>query len=79
MKVIDIQKAKFKECTEAAQHERVVLTEGGRPIALLVGVVGLDLEQIEFGHSDEFWKLIRQRRTQKSIGRSQLDERLAEN
>jgi antitoxin (DNA-binding transcriptional repressor) of toxin-antitoxin stability system len=77
VKVIGVQEANLEECVRQAQDERVVLTRKGKPVALLVGVQGLDLEQIELGQSDEFWKLIRGRRGQKTISRAELEKRLA--
>jgi antitoxin (DNA-binding transcriptional repressor) of toxin-antitoxin stability system len=77
VKVVGVQEANLEECVRQAQDERVVLTRKGKPVALLVGVQGLDLEQIELGQSDEFWKLIRERRGQKAIGRAELEKRLA--
>jgi hypothetical protein len=38
----------------------------------------MDLEQIELGHSDKFWTLIRQRRGQKTLTRAELEKRIAE-
>jgi len=77
VKVVGIQEANLEECVRQAQGERVVLTQDGKPVVLLVGVDGLDLELIELGQSDEFWKLIRERRGQKTISRSELEKRLA--
>ena len=78
MKVVGIQQANLEECIKEAQRDRVVITRKGKPIALFVGVKGLDLEQIERGHSDEFWKLIRERRREKTMSRAELEKRLAE-
>jgi hypothetical protein len=78
VKVIGIEEADLEECVRDAQRDRVVLMRNGKPVALLVGVKGLDLEQIELGHSAEFWELVRQRRRQKTMSRAQLEERLAE-
>lgn len=78
MKVIQIDEADIKECVKDAQHERVILIRQGKPIALIVGVAGMDLEQIALGHSDEFWQLIRERRGQKTVSRAELEKRLAE-
>jgi hypothetical protein len=78
VKVISLQGANFEECVQEAQRDRVLLTRKGKPVALLVGVKGLDLEQIELGHSDSFWTLLRQRRGQKTLNRAELDKRLAE-
>ena len=77
MKVVGVRDANLEECVQTAQRERVVLTRRGKPVAVLVGVRGLDLEQIELGSSDEFWAMIRQRRRQRTMSRAELDRRLA--
>lgn len=78
MKVIEIDEANIKECVKNAQHERVILTRRGKPVAVIAGVAGMDLEQIALGHSDEFWQLIHARRGQKTVSRTELEKRLAE-
>jgi len=77
VKVVGLQQANLEECVRQARDDRVVLTEKGRPVVMLVGVDGLDLEQIELGQSDKFWKLIRERRRQKTISRNELEKRFA--
>ncbi len=77
MKVIALPEADLAACVRAAQDERVVLTRDGKPVAVLVGVEGLDLEQVELGNSDRFWELIRERRREPTISRSELEKRLA--
>jgi hypothetical protein len=47
-----------------------------KPVALIVGVEGLDREQLELGSSDRFWRLIEERRKQKTITRADLEKRL---
>jgi prevent-host-death family protein len=76
VKVVGVQETNLEDCVEQAQRERVVLTRRGKPVAVLVGVRGLDLEQIELGSSDEFWTLIRERRQQRTMSRAELDKRL---
>jgi prevent-host-death family protein len=76
MKVIEIDKANIKECVKDAQHERVIVTRRGKPIAVIAGVEGMDLEQVALGHSDDFWQLIRERRKQKTISRAELEKQL---
>jgi antitoxin (DNA-binding transcriptional repressor) of toxin-antitoxin stability system len=76
VKVVGLQQANLEECVRQSQDERVVLTRKGKPVALLVGVQGLNLEQIELGQSDEFWKPIQDRRGQKTISRGEMDELL---
>lgn len=77
VKTIGLEEVDLEKCVRDAQTNRVVLTRKGKPVALLVGVQGLDLEQIELGHADEFWNLIRQRRKQKTMTRTELERRLA--
>jgi len=78
VKVIKIDEADINECVKDAQHERVVLIRRGKPVALIVGVAGMDLEQIALSHSDEFWQLIRERRGQKTVSRAELEKQLTE-
>jgi uncharacterized protein (DUF433 family) len=53
IKPIAIESATLEECVENARHERIVITRNGVPVALMVGVEGLDEEQIESAGSDE--------------------------
>ena len=41
----DLQK-KLRECVDAAQSERIVITRRGEPTAVLVGVEGTDWETV---------------------------------
>jgi antitoxin (DNA-binding transcriptional repressor) of toxin-antitoxin stability system len=76
VKVIPVQDAKLETCVREARGERIVITKNGKPIALMVEIQGMDLEQIELGLSDKFWRLIRARRRQRSLTRAELEERL---
>jgi len=78
MKTIAVRDANLRECLKYAQNEGVILTSRGKPAAVLLGVEGLDVEQIELGHSDAFWTLIRERRGQRTMSRAELEQRLAE-
>ena len=53
---------------------RIVITI--RPVALVVGVAGLDAEQLELGSNSAFWELITQRRRQRTITPAQLEEKI---
>lgn len=75
MKVINLERATLDGCISASQRERVVLTRQGKPVALIVGVEGMDKEQLELGASDRFWKLIGERRSQRTLSRAQLEQR----
>ena len=78
MKTVGIKAADLTSCIEQAQRESILITRNGKPVALLVGVEGMDMEQIELGHSDKFWTLIRQRRGQKTLNRAQLEKRIGD-
>ena len=77
MKTINLKQASLQSCIKEAQHERVIITENGKPIALLIGIESMDEEQWQLENSDEFWQLMTERRTQKTISREQLDQKLA--
>jgi hypothetical protein len=47
--------------------ERVVLTRGGKPIAIVTGVGSLDDEDLGYIQSPDFWKMISERRKQSRI------------
>jgi antitoxin (DNA-binding transcriptional repressor) of toxin-antitoxin stability system len=76
MKVISLKEASLNTCVEDAQRERVVITRDGKPVALVIGVEGLDEEQVELGSSDKFWTLVAERRGQKTISRADLEEKI---
>ncbi len=76
MKTVPMEDATLDRCVNEAQQERVILTRNGHPIALVVGVDGMDEEQIRPGSSPEFWKLIEESRGQETIAREELELRL---
>ena len=78
MKVMSLKETNLDACVRKAQHEEIVITRNGKPVALVVGVAGLDEEQLEFGSDPEFWKLITKRRRQRTITRAQLEERIGQ-
>ena len=71
----DLQK-KIKECVDASQRERVVVTRRGQPAAVLVGIEGSDWEDVVLQSSTGFWKLIEERRKQPTISLRELKARL---
>ncbi len=75
MKTVGVENASLDACVREAQGERVVVTRNGVPVALVVGVEGLDEEQVELGCSDEFWRLIVERRRQKTLSRDELERK----
>jgi antitoxin (DNA-binding transcriptional repressor) of toxin-antitoxin stability system len=76
VKTIPLEKANLRSCVTQSQSDRVVLTKDGNPVALLIGVQGLDREQIALGASDKFWRLISERRKEPTISRTQLEQKL---
>jgi antitoxin (DNA-binding transcriptional repressor) of toxin-antitoxin stability system len=76
MKTVTLEKSDLSKCVEQAQRGRVVVLRNRKPVALIVGVEGLDREQLELGSSDAFWRLIEERRIQKTISRADLQRRL---
>ena len=46
----------------SAQHERMVITRGGQPYALVVGVENKDEEDLQLEFSPEFWRMIEESR-----------------
>ena len=77
MKTVGLEHATLEVCVRHARRDRVVVTRKGKPVALVLGVEGLDEEQLQLGSSDKFWKLIETRRGQKTIGRRELEKSLA--
>jgi hypothetical protein len=76
MKVVNIQDADWPECVKEAHHGGVVITRNGKPLVVLVGVQGMDLEQVVLSYSDKFWQLIKEARGQQAISRQELENRL---
>lgn len=75
MKMIGLEHTTLDACVKNARHERVVLTRKGKPVALVVGVEGLDEEQLQLGSRGAFWTLIEARRKQQTISRAELEQR----
>ncbi len=76
MKVVSLEQAVLDSCIEDAQRERVLITRNGKPVALLVGIEGMDEEQLQLAGSDRFWTLIAERRAQRIINRTELEQKI---
>ena len=76
MKTLELAETNLERCVQEAGSESVLVIKNGKPLALVSSVEGLDAEQIELGTSADFWKLIEQRRRQKTIPLAELKERL---
>lgn len=80
MKTISVRELqkKVRECVDAAQSDRVVITRRGKPAAILVGIEGADWETVVLETNASFWKLIQSRRTQRVISLAELRKQLKE-
>lgn len=76
MKTIGLEHATLEICIKDARRDRVIVTRKGKPVALVLGVEGLDEEQLQLGSSEKFWTLIEERRRQKTISRRELEKSL---
>ena len=74
MKTIGVEHAMLEVCIKGARRDRVMVTRKGKPVALVLGVEGLDEDQLQLGSSEKFWKLIESRRRQKTISRRELEK-----
>ena len=79
MKVVPIKdaKAKLSGYCDDAQHERVLITRHGKPVALVIGVEGQDLEHVMTASNPDFWRLIEERRRQPTLSSEEMRERLS--
>lgn len=52
---------------KAAQADRLVITRDGRPSAVVFGIENLDEEDWDLQLSDEFWRMIEERRREPTV------------
>ena len=78
MKTINVRnlQKKIAQCVDIAQKERVVITRNGHPAAILIGVEGQDWEDIVYQTSPAFWKMIEDRRKDRTISLTESRKRL---
>jgi prevent-host-death family protein len=59
-----------------AQSERIVISRHGKPRAVLIGIEDYDSEDVGLASSEDFWRMIRQRRASgKSIPLAEVEAR----
>ena len=73
---MNLYQATLESAVSEAQLDRVIVTENGKPVAIVIGVADMDEEQLQLSSSDRFWKLITERRRQQTISRAELERRL---
>jgi PHD/YefM family antitoxin component YafN of YafNO toxin-antitoxin module len=76
VKWMDLEQMSLNDCVTEAQQERVVIKRDGKPVALMIGVEGLDEEQLKLGTSERFWELMRERRSERTLSRAELVQKL---
>jgi len=74
VKTITIEQTTLDACVRDARHERVIITQNGLPVALVIGLEGMDAEQVRIMSSDEFWRLIGERRRPKTFGQAAMEK-----
>lgn len=64
MKLIGVGEAQagLSSLVEQAQKERIILTRHGKPVAMLLGIKGRDLEELVLAQDPAFRDLIAERR-----------------
>lgn len=69
MKTISVRELqkRVRDCVNTSQRDRVVVTRHGVPAALLIGVAGADWETLALQTNPSFWRLIEQRREDKTM------------
>lgn len=73
MKTFGVEKTSLDFCVSEAQRGRILLTIGGKPAAIMIGI---DAEQSEHACDDSFWRLIEERRGQETVSRKELEQLL---
>jgi prevent-host-death family protein len=69
MKIMGIREARdaFSETLLLARDERVIITNHGAPVAVLIGLEGCELDEVVTASDPDFWKMIEERRREKGI------------
>jgi prevent-host-death family protein len=61
---------------EAAQHERVLVTHQGKPLAVVIGVENKDEEDFDLEASPDFWRMIEERRRRPTVALKDVEAEL---
>ncbi len=79
MSAIRLDDATLDECVAVSgdDHNAVVVTRNGAPLAVVISIAGIDPEHVELGLDGEFWQMIQRRRHQPSVTRAELEAMLA--
>jgi prevent-host-death family protein len=77
MKTLILEETNLDSAVKDARQERVVITQNGKPVAIILSTADWDEEQLQLAQSDSFWQLITKRRSQKMMTRAELERRLS--
>ena len=79
MKTVSVRllQKSVKECVDNAQEDRVIITRHGKPAAVLLGVEGVDWEDVVLETDPGFWRLIRSRRKEETLSLEELEAEIA--
>jgi len=73
--VRDLQK-QIRAVMDLAQKDQIVITRNGEPVAVVLGIEGVDWETVALETNRSFWKEIGKRRKQKTISLSEIRKRV---
>jgi len=68
----------LQDYVRSAQREQILITDNGKPIALLLGLENSDPEQLNLQLSARFWEMISDRRKRPTVPLSVVEEQLEE-
>ncbi|NJK68344.1 MAG: type II toxin-antitoxin system prevent-host-death family antitoxin [Microcoleus sp. CSU_2_2] len=68
----------LQDHVRSAQQEQILITQNGKPIALLLGLGNFDPEQWNLQFSVEFWEMIGDRRQRPTVPLSVVEAQLEE-
>ena len=71
----DLQK-NINRCIQRSQRGYVVITRQGKPAAVIVGVQGMDWENVTLDTDASFWRLIHNRRKQSTLSLEAFKQRI---
>lgn len=70
-------KAKLSEYVAVSQKDRVLITNHGKPAALVIGVEGESLEDLLTQSNPKFWEMIEEARKQPTMSLAEAKEHFA--
>jgi len=68
----------LQDYVRSAQREQILITDNGKPIALLLGLENTDPEQLNLQLSAQFWEMISDRRKRPTVPLSVVEAQLEE-